>query len=279
MTVSVLMSVYKSEKPEYLDRSLISIWDDQICKPDKIVLIQDGPIGNDLQLIIDKWVKKIGNCIILIVNEQNIGLTRSLNKGISIINTDLVARMDSDDISLPERFAKQKAYLEQNRDISIVGSYIREFKDDMTILGERKFPLDTEGAKKIIYKVNPLAHPAVMMRRDIFSSGIAYNENYRTSQDLALWFDILSAGYKIANIDTVLLLFRRNNDVYKRRSNLKDSFTEFIVHERGIKNLYGFSPYKSMFPIIRYIIRLLPVSFLRWLYNGNLRNVIVKQKS
>ena len=69
------MSVYKSEKPEYLERSLQSIWDDQICKPNKIILVQDGPVGIDLTEVLDRWIAKLGDIITLIVNEVNIGLT------------------------------------------------------------------------------------------------------------------------------------------------------------------------------------------------------------
>mgnify|MGYP001517119714 FL=1 len=145
------------------------------------------------------------------------------------------------------------------------------YKRQCENLGVRKFPLDTDGAKKLIYKANPLAHPAVMMRKSMFDDGISYDENYRTSQDLALWFDILTAGYNVANIDKVLLNFRRNDSVYKRRSNRKDSNLEFKVHEKGIYKLFGISPYKSLFPIARYILRLLPSSIIRMLYNGKIR--------
>jgi len=276
MKISVLMSVYKSEKPAYLDRSLQSVWDDQIQKPDEIILVQDGPLGDDLLQVITKWQEKLGGVLVRIVNEVNIGLTKSLNKGIKVAQGEYIARMDSDDISLPERFGNQVDFLDKHHDISVVGSYIQEFSDSCDNLGIRKFPLDTEGAKKIIYKANPLAHPAVMMKKNLFDEGISYNEEYRTSQDLALWFDVLAAGYKVANIDKVLLKFRRNDSVYKRRSNRKDSNLELKVHEKGILKLYGFSPYKSLFPIMRYIIRLLPSSIIRRIYNGSLRQRIAE---
>ena len=186
------MSVYKSEKPEYLERSLQSIWDDQICKPNKIILVQDGPVGIDLTEVLDRWIAKLGDIITLIVNEVNIGLTKSLNKGITAIDTDYIARMDSDDVSRPDRFAVQSEFLDTHKDVAVIGAYIQEFSDICENLGVRKFPLDTDGAKKLIYKANPLAHPAVMMRKSMFDDGISYDENYRTSQDLALWFDILT---------------------------------------------------------------------------------------
>lgn len=271
MSLSVLMSVYKSEKPTYLDRALKSVWDDQNLKPNYIVLVKDGPLGPELDDIVNKWQFKLGENLRIITNENNIGLTKSLNKGIKAIDTDYIARMDTDDISLPDRFKKQVLFLESHSEIVVVGSAIREFNDEVGAIGEKHFALDTEAAKAVLYKTNPLAHPAVMLRRSIFESGISYNEEYRTSQDLALWFDIVSAGYQVANLDEVLLNFRRSTNMYKRRSNLKDSSLELKVHEKGIRKLYGFAPIKSMYPIMRFVFRCLPSKIKNILYNKRLK--------
>ena len=274
--ISVLISVYKSEKAEYLERALTSVWDDQTLRPEKIVLIQDGPVGAELTHIANLWEKKLGEKLEVIRNEQNIGLTKSLIKGISVIKTDYIARMDSDDISLPERFTRQAEFLDSHPEISIVGSDIIEFSDTAGELGIRKYPRNTDDAIKTIYKANPLAHPAVMMRKSMFDAGVNYNADYRTTQDLALWFDVLSAGYKINNIDTPLLKFRRDDAIYHRRSNMKDSWLELKIHEKGIYRLYGFSPYKSLFPLARFALRLLPGSVLKYIYNGSIRKKMVE---
>lgn len=274
--ISVLISVYKSEKPEYLERALTSVWDDQTLRPEKIVLIQDGPVGVELTHIVNQWEKKLGEKLEVIRNEKNIGLTKSLIRGISAINTDYIARMDSDDISLPERFARQIDYLDSHPEISIVGSDIIEFSDTIGELGIRKYPRNTDDAIKTIYKANPLAHPAVMMRKSMFNGGINYNERYRTTQDLALWFDVLTGGYKIHNIETPLLKFRRDDAIYHRRSNMKDSWLELKIHERGIYKLYGLSPIKSLFPLARFALRLLPGFMIKAVYNGKLRKKIVE---
>lgn len=274
--ISILMSVYKSEKPAFLNRSLQSVWDDQSLKPDKIVLVQDGPVGDELSEVLNQWRKKLGDNLCLLKNDINIGLTKSLIKGLSQISTKYVARMDSDDISLPERLQKQFVFLEENPNVSVVGCDIQEFSLKNDNMGVRRFPRNTEGAKNNIYKANPLAHPAVMMRKSMFDEGISYNPNYRTTQDLALWFDVLAAGYEVANINEVLLKFRREDDVYHRRTNWNDSWLEFEIHEKGIYKLYGFSPYKSLFPVARFVIRFLPSSILKNLYNGKLRERITK---
>lgn len=274
--ISILMSVYKSEKPTFLNRALQSVWDDQSLKPNKIVLVQDGPVGDELNKVLNQWKEKLGENLCLLKNDINMGLTKSLIRGLSLITTKYVARMDSDDISLSDRLQKQLAFLEENPKISVIGCDIQEFSEKNDNLGIRRFPRNTEGAKNIIYKANPLAHPAVMMRKSMFDEGISYNPNYRTTQDLALWFDVLAAGYEVANLSEVLLKFRREDDIYHRRANWKDSWLELKIHERGIYKLYGLSPIKSLFPIARFAIRLLPGGVLKYIYNGKLRKKIVE---
>ena len=77
MKVSVLMSVYKSEKPAYLDRSLQSVWDDQTLKPNEIILVQDGPVGEELEAVINKWKEKLAGTLVLLVNNQRLTLSNS----------------------------------------------------------------------------------------------------------------------------------------------------------------------------------------------------------
>lgn len=276
MKISVLMSVYKSEKPAYLDRSLQSVWDDQTLKPDEIILVQDGPIGEALASIINKWKDKLADTLVLLVNERNLGLTKSLNKGIKVAKGVYIARMDSDDISLPNRFQLQEEFLNNHPEVSVVGGAIQEFNDQDGIIGDRHFPADTPAIMNYIHKASPVAHPAVMIRKSLFDDGVLYNEAYRTTQDLALWFDVLASGYKMANLNEYVLQFRRERDVYQRRKNKKDSQMELGIHLRGIKKLFGFSPIKSLYPIARYTMRLLPKSIIHRIYNSKARGTLLK---
>lgn len=270
------MSVYKSEKPAYLDRSLQSVWDDQTLKPDEIILVQDGPVGEELATIIKKWKEKLADNLVLLVNETNLGLTKSLNRGIKVAKGEYIARMDSDDISLPERFAHQVEFMDAHPEISVVGGAIQEFNDQDGIIGNRHFPEDTPAILNYIHKASPVAHPAVMIRKAMFNEGVLYNEEYRTTQDLALWFDVLASGHLMANLDEYVLQFRRERDVYQRRKNKKDSRMELGIHLRGIKMLFGFSPIKSLYPIARYTMRLLPKSIIHKIYNSKARGSLLK---
>lgn len=270
------MSVYKSEKPAYLDRSLQSVWDDQTLKPDEIILVQDGPVGEELETVINKWKEKLADTLVLLINETNLGLTKSLNKGIKVAKGEYIARMDSDDISLPDRFVHQIEYMDSHPEISVLGGAIQEFNDQDGIIGERHFPADTVSIRQYIHKASPVAHPAVMIRKSLFKEGVLYNENYRTTQDLALWFDVLATGHQMANLGEFVLKFRRETNVYQRRKNKADSRLELKIHLNGIKTLFGFSPIKSLYPVARYTLRLMPNSVIHWFYNGKLRGNLLK---
>ncbi len=270
------MSVYKSEKPAYLNRSLQSVWDDQTLKPDEIILVQDGPVGDELASVISQWKNELCDVLVLLVNETNLGLTKSLNKGIKVAKGEYIARMDSDDISLPDRFLHQVKYLAEHPEISVLGGAIQEFNDQDGIIGERHFPADTASIRQYIHKASPFAHPAVMIRKSLFDEGVVYNEEYRTTQDLALWFDVLASGHQMANLDEFVLQFRREPNVYQRRKNKADSRLELKIHLRGIKKLFGISPIKSFYPLARYTLRLMPNSIIHWFYNGKLREKLLK---
>lgn len=274
MKISVLMSVYNAEKPLYLDRAIQSIWFDQTYKPSEIILVEDGPLTQDLYIIIDKWKKIIGDSFLLIKNEVNLGLTKSLNKGLKYVTNELIARMDSDDISHPRRFEIQHEFMIKNPNIAVVGGSLQEFNDSIQCINIRHYPENPETIRKYICKASPLAHPTVLMRKEIFDSGLKYNEHYRTSQDIALWYDIISSGYKISNVPDVTIYFRLSEDIFKRRSKQK-ALNEFKIYMTGIYKLYGLFTLYYVYPICRLLFRLMPECFIKWVYSSRLRKRIL----
>ena len=274
-TISVLMSVYHSEKAEYLNRSLQSVWDDQSLKPNQIVLIEDGPLGTELHKVIDEWKERLQDVFCIVTNEKNIGLTKSLNKGIQYITSELIARADSDDISMPTRFALQEKFLAEHPDVDILGGAMQEFNEDNDCLNVRRYPSTHEQARKYIMKASPLAHPSVMMRKKIFDEGLRYNEEYRTSQDVALWFDALNAGYHIANLDDIILHFRQNSSVFKRRGRAK-AWNEFKIYIKGIYRKKGLFTFYYVYPLSRLLFRLMPARLIELVYKSNMRNKMLQ---
>ncbi len=277
MTISVLMSVYKAEKAQHLHEALQSVWADQTRKPDEIVVVRDGSLTEALDEVLQEWKTQLGEQLVILTNPQNVGLTKSLNKGLAYAKGELVARMDSDDLSIPGRFFLQEQYMAEHPDIAVVGGAIQEFDAENPCLAVRRYPLNPDEVRKYIHKASPLAHPAVMMRKAIFEKGIRYDERYRTSQDIALWFDVLDAGYQIGNLSDVVLHFRRDGDVFKRRSRAK-AYNEFKIYMSGIRRLYGIVTWRYVFPIARLAFRLLPVSLVKRIYESGLRARVLEKK-
>lgn len=280
MRITVLLSVYKNEKPEYLSRALSSIWDDQTLKPSQIVLVEDGPIPAELESIVDGLQLRVnasGVATVTVVKlPVNGGLTKALNQGLKYATGDLIARMDSDDIADPKRFERQLAYLEEHPEVDIVGGSLQEFDRENECLNIRHYPLTHEEACRYIVKACPLAHPAVMMRRRIFDEGLWYDERYRMSQDIKLWFDAIMAGYRIGNIPEVVLYFRREGDVFRRRSRAK-AWNEFKIYMNGIYRMKGLLTPAYIYPIARYCFRLLPPTVVKWIYGSKLRKKVLEK--
>lgn len=276
MTISVLMSVYKSEEAAFLDRSLQSVWDDQTLKPSQIVLVEDGPLGDDLLAVVDKWQNQLGSLFCVCKNEVNLGLTKSLNIGLAHVTSSLVARADSDDISAPRRFELQSQFMETHPDVDVVGGSMQEFDHDHECLNIRHYPMGDDEVIRYIVKASPVAHPAVMMRYRMFQNGLKYDERYRISQDIALWFDVLMAGYHISNVPEIVLYFRRAGDVFKRRSRVKAK-NEFLIYMRGVYRMRGLFTLAYVYPISRYVFRNLPVPIVKWIYGSKMRNRVLQK--
>lgn len=279
MTFSVLLSVYMKERPEYLKQALESIWANQTLKPDQIVLVEDGPLPDSLEEIVQgsKFkVQREGHTAFTVVKlPANGGLTKALNEGLKYVTSDLIARMDSDDISEPHRFERQVAYLESHPDVDIISGSLQEFDAEHECLNVRYYPQTHEECVKFIVKACPLAHPSVMMRKRIFDEGLKYDERYRMSQDIKLWYDAVLADYRLGNIPEVTLFFRREGDVFRRRSRAK-AWNEFKIYMNGIYRLKGLFTLSYRYPIARYVFRNLPPSLVKRIYGSKVRNRVLK---
>ncbi len=265
------MSLYKKEDPLFFDLSMKSIWSVQTKKPNQVILIQDGILTKKLEVVVKKWKEILGPHLTYLINSENIGLTKSLIKGIKQVNEKYIARMDSDDISLPTRFEKQFEFLEKNEDISVVGCYAQEINEFGNIGMVRIYPTDPKKVLLYICKATPLQHSGVMMRSSLFlNKEVSYNRRYRMTQDLALWFDLLCKGYKISNIPEILLQFRITKLTFARRNTTK-AYHEFKIYMSGIFRLH-FLTWRYIFPIARLVMRLLPKRMIQFFYGSSFRS-------
>lgn len=196
-SISVLMSVFNSEK--YLKEAIESILN-QTFTNFEFLIINDGSNDDSRNIILSFSDPRI----VLIDNENNIGLTRSLNKGIESARGKYIARMDADDISMPTRLEKQVNFLNENLQIGLLGTWFEYFPGGPVI----KPPCKHEEIYAQLFKNNPVAHPSVMLRRSVLiENKCLYNNKFKKAQDYELWSRLIEKT-RVANLPEVLLLYR-----------------------------------------------------------------------
>ncbi|WP_418292611.1 glycosyltransferase [Limosilactobacillus vaginalis] len=213
---SVLMSVYKKEKPEYLDLALKSI-EHQTVKPNEIILVEDGPITSELKKIIVKHKEKFGKGFKIIISQRNQGLGLSLRLGTKYVSTEWIARMDSDDYSVPDRFEKQLQIIQSTPDLAVIGGQIQEFSGNLkNIVGYRKVPTSRNKIYKFMKWRSPFNHPTVIINKNILEKVGGYVP-FGNLEDYYLWLRIILSDYKTINLDKVLVKMRADEGMYSRR--------------------------------------------------------------
>ena len=226
---SVLMSVYSKEKPENLSKAIESIIN-QTLKPDEFVIVKDGPLSLSLNKIIENYKKQ--NSIIKVVSlDKNVGLGRALNEGIKECTNQYIARMDSDDISVEDRFEKQIDFISKNMEYDVFGGDLVEFDDSTNkIISKRTAPKTSLEIEKYIKKRNPMNHVSVIFKKDSVVEVGGYLDCLYF-EDYYLWARMLKSGKKMINIDEILVKVRSGLDMSNRRGNLK-----YIKHIINFEN-------------------------------------------
>lgn len=206
--VSVIMSVYK-EPIEWLKQSIDSILN-QSFKDFEFIIVNDCPDREENSIVLNDFAKKNPR-IVIISNDENSGLTKSLNKALSMAKGEYIARMDADDISMPQRFDRQVTYLDGHPNISAVGSWIVYIDESgKQVSNVVKYDTDPRWVKAQFLQNSQLCHPSAMFRRIVKDHVVRYDESVRYAQDYALWVSILPYG-DIANIPEVLLNYRTSS--------------------------------------------------------------------
>lgn len=239
---SVCMSVYKNDIHEYFNIALNSVIN-QTIQPNEIILVIDGPVSESIDNLIDEF--KFNYPIIKTIRlPQNKGLGNALNIAVSNASYSLIARMDSDDISIPNRFEKQLLCFEKDPELSVVGGSIDEFVDvESNIVGHRICPLTDSEIKKYMKSRCGFNHMTVMMKKnDVLSVG-----NYKDwfwNEDYFLWIRMMDASYKFMNLQQTMVKVRVGTDMYARRGGMKYFKSEVSLHkymwDHGIINFLHF---------------------------------------
>ena len=276
MNFSILMSLYHKENPKFLDQCFESIWDSQTTKPTEIVLVLDGPIGEELTVCVQKWQSKIGSPLKVVPLPQNVGLGKALNEGLKQCSYNWVFRMDTDDICTSDRFEKQIKFIEQNSDVVLFGGQILEFDQNISDADVLKaVPTTYEQIKKFAQNRCPFNHMTVAYKRDVILTLGGY-QHHLFMEDYNLWLRVIGNNYQVANLSDVILYARVGNGMHARRKGFK-----YIKSEKQLldlkKQLKIQSPfYATIYFIVRSTFRLMPANLLGKIYNTFLRKKVEK---
>lgn len=240
---SVLMSVYKNDNPADFKLAVESISINQTRKPDEIIIVVDGPIPEELKFELTKLTERISQ-IRTIFLKINKGLGNALRVGTEAASNEIVARMDSDDISMPDRFEREIGYLENNSDCAMVGGQISEFIGaPENVIGKREVPCDNKEIHEWMKKRCPFNHMTVAFRRSmVFKVGNYIDWHF--NEDYYLWIRMSEKGYVLSNLPEVLVNVRVGEQMYARRGGWK-----YFKSEKGLqdymlkKGLIGYGRY------------------------------------
>ncbi|MDM8276949.1 glycosyltransferase [Lactobacillus gallinarum] len=240
---SVLMSVYEKENAAYFSAALNSI-EAQTVPPTEIILVEDGPLGIDLSRIIKKYKEIWGSRLKVIKISKNGGLGSALKLGTKYVTTNWIARMDTDDICVPDRFEIQLKEINRHPDYAIIGGQIDEFVNETNnIVGNRIVPLEEKDIYKFIKYRNPFNHPTVMINKKKLLEVGGYQPTDRL-EDYNLWVQFVKNNYHVENLNKVLVHMRVNSGIYKRRGGFK-----YLMNYVRMKNKWrrqGIGDYKTV---------------------------------
>ena len=245
--ISVIMSVHNGE--EFLAEAVESILG-QTFGNFEFIIINDGSSDRSGE-ILEGFAKKDGR--IKLIEQENLGLTKSLNKGLNRAKGKYIARMDADDIALPERFAQQTAYLDAHPECVALGSKILFIDPFGLPLWESKHELSHDGidAQLLTGSGSAISHPAVTIRGDALKAVGGYREHLDTAQDLDLFLRLAEYG-KVANLGQILLKYRlhlssvnyskRQRQRFNTEVILKDAYARRSLNYPEDMTLYDWHP-------------------------------------
>ncbi len=269
--LSVLMSVYKNDDAAYLRSSIDSILG-QTTTPDELVLVKDGPLASALEETLKSYAGRSSALFKVVSTGENLGLGGALAIGLRCCTNEIVARMDSDDISVPYRFEAQTSYMRRHPEIDVLGSWISEFDTDPDRpYAIRKVATEPDRIRKSALFRNPMNHMTVMFKKSAVASAGGY-QHFLWFEDYHLWARLLRKGFCLANMPEVLVKVRAGESMISKRRGLAYSKHELMLQKEFLR--IGFIN-KEIFlfnVLSKGVSRMLPQRALSILYRTCLRS-------
>lgn len=269
MKFSVLLSVYVKEKPKYLKEALESIRY-QTIQPAEIVLIEDGLLTKELYSVLAEYEKKFPY-MKRYSFDKNQGLGIALAKGVELCSNELIARMDTDDLAVRNRFEKQVEYMEKHPEIAVCGGLIEEFSDQGDVHRIKGMPEKMEDIEEYVKYRNPLNHMTVMFRK---AAVLAVGNYQRVPylEDYDLWSRMIVNGARFYNIQQVLVKARVSDQLYNKRGGLEycKEYLKLRGRQKKLGILNNIAYIKSCVQTI--LITIVPIAWRKKIYVTLLRN-------
>jgi len=223
------MPFYNCEK--YLDKAISSILN-QTFQDFEFIIINDASSDRSDE-IIQKYLTD--KRIVYIKNRERKGIVYNLNKGIEISKADIIARMDGDDISEPQRLEVQYQFLQRNPNIALVGCFVKLINEKGEICGRKIKPVTYQEIKKDILIYSPFIHPTIMIRKDVFKKVGFYRKQYLWCEDIDLWYRIVFSGFEVANTPQYLLKYRVTDSSVRFKYGKQLALRHFRLRKEIIK--------------------------------------------
>jgi GT2 family glycosyltransferase len=262
---SLLLPIYHADRADYFERAFVSSVTEQTLRPDEVVLVQDGPMSAELVLALQRVMAASPVPVRLVVLEQNVGLARALTDGLARCSHDIVARMDADDISLPNRFAVQIPALVDGG-LDLVGAGLYEFADEAgEIIATRTPPVGAGQIASVSRFRDPFNHPTVVYRRSAVERAGGYLD-LGLMEDYWLFGRMIQAGAVVDNVAESLVMYRVSDGAYARRGGWSQLRAEVALQHRFRRS--GFTTRRQWLVnvLVRGGYRLVPESLRRVVY-------------
>lgn len=268
-TLAVLLCVHAEANPDEFDQALASM--QAQTHPDvRLYVYCDGPLKPAHEEVLSLRLDTTSGRDHIVRGDRPAGLPTGLNVLIERALADpaiaFLARMDADDISLPDRIRLQVEFLQQHSDVSIVGTWCIEFTEPGVPMFHKKLPTDDAEVKKFMLFRSPLVHPTVMFRRAVFEEGHRYDVQLTMMQDYELWSRLVIAGHRISNVPEFLLWYRMADGFFSRRTGSRRAGTEVRMRiqysrQAGLLRPLNYLKYAAFF-----LVRISPVWLKRLAY-------------
>lgn len=263
--LSVLMSIYVKERPEYVEECFQSLLR-QTVQADEWVVVEDGPLTEEMYNLLDRYQKAYPGLIKRIPLKENQGLGLALRAGVPECKNELIARMDTDDICREDRFEKQLKLFSDNTNLDICGSNIDEFENTPdNIVAKRTVPTTHDEIVKYQKRRDAFNHMTVMYKKTAVLSAGNY-QDCPLMEDSYLWARMILNGSFCANIDEALVNVRIGHDMFERRGGWS-YFRKYKAGRKKVKET-GFISSKDYYSTVavQFVIAILPNKVRGWIY-------------